>query len=194
MAEEIDVLQITNALRELNATKEKYQNLRNFFDEKSSTIFNKISEIESNNKLLIDEVKSVLSELNPFLNNNVSTKSRGKRRTGIKIIERNNTILQFFRENQTESLSLGDLTAKWNVPNGYSTQSVKKFLINHPEIQTRNDVNHRNKLMYSYKKNVPKSDIKLSDKIKKGDDIGFGVVEENNELSESMPKKFSYMK
>src|SRR3989304_2618775 len=64
---DINIRELANELSQLKDFKEKYLNIRNFFESKTSEIYEKLSEVEKNNDNLLKEIKSLLSEINPII-------------------------------------------------------------------------------------------------------------------------------
>jgi len=198
---DINIRELANELSQLKDFKEKYLNIRNFFESKTSEIYEKLSEVEKNNDNLLKEIKSLLSEINPI----IKFKPKSAKIKGLEIQHKKrgkvdsyvNNILNFFRENRTEELTISQIEEKFSLCGGATTQKVKHKLLANDEIKSRYDYNNRRKLLISYGAN-PKTNLpKISEHIVQKDKIGEGIIieiEEKKELQDSLPKKFSFMK
>jgi len=138
---DINIRELANELSQLKDFKEKYLNIRNFFESKTSEIYEKLSEVEKNNDNLLKEIKSLLSEINPI----IKFKPKSAKIKGLEIQHKKrgkvdsyvNNILNFFRENRTEELTISQIEEKFSLCGGATTQKVKHKLLANDEIKSR---------------------------------------------------------
>ena len=175
----LDPVEIARQMKELQVKAEKYDNIKVFIEDKSTLINQKI-----------DEIKSILNEINPSIIFK-DKKHYESRREGLvpKVIVE---VVNYLRENKVE-ISSTEIKGKWNITSGGTTQKILTVLKENKNIKVRLDPNYKKRCLFSY--NFEKIDFKgtITEKVKQEPEKRVDIIEENKELLKSMPKKYSYI-
>ena len=194
--QQIDFRKLMKDLELLRDKSDKYDNLKQYFDEKLEIVGTKLIEAEK----MINEAKSIIVEFNP---NFRIRKSKDNQIGSLKRIEGNKLesafreVVLYLREHPSESLTLKNIQEKYNL-GGQTICNLKKLLLSNPEIKSGINYSHSGRgkqpICFSIKKEIPSKEIFLSETIKQEKKGDLDIVEENVELIKTLPKKFSVMR